>query len=388
MSGLFDPAHFTDFGFSFYQNDATRVPLVRIDAGRPGQLRRDLRLCGPKKPGVYGMLDRNEQLIYVGKAKNLRSRLLSYFRRRSRPARAGRIISHARSLVWEVCPNEFVSLLRERELIRRWRPRCNVHGQPLRRKHAFVCVGRAPAPHVFLAPRPPARAMAAFGPLAVGPRLREAVRRLNDLYRLRDCPQKQTMIFADQGELFPQLHTPGCMRMEIGTCLGPCAGACSRTDYHAQVQAVRAFLSGSERNALAALEAQMLAAATAQEYERAAGLRDRWQPLHWLADGLDRLRAAQDELSFVYPVRGHDRSTWWYVIHGARVVAGLPAPADPHARQAARELLNQVYRHGPGSALLESYEHVDGMVVVLGWFRKYPAERARALTPKQALARV
>jgi excinuclease ABC subunit C len=386
MRGLFDAGQFTDFGISAYVSDSARGPLVRIDAARPGTLRRELRLRGPKKPGVYGMLDRQEQLIYVGKAKNLRGRLLSYFQRHSRPAKAGKIIAQTASLVWEACPNEFVSLLRELELIRRWRPRWNVQGQPRRHRHTFVCVGRAPAPYVFLAPRPPARALASFGPLPAGQRTGEAVRWLNDWFRLRDCSQKQRMIFPDQGELFPQVHPPGCLRMEIGTCLGPCTGTCTRQDYQAQVQAVRNFLTGKDLAPLQELEQQMQTAALEQQYERAAALRDRWQPLRWLADALERLRFAQAQMSFVYPVTGQNGATWWYLIHGAHTVTAVPRPVDVPTREQALRALRQVYRHGPAEALIEPYEHADGMVVVLGWFRKYAREKERALTPEQAMA--
>src|SRR5438094_83083 len=81
-----------------------------------------------------------------------------------------------------------------------------------------------PVRYVFLAPRPPARALAAYGPLPGGLRTQEAVRRLNDMLRLRDCSQKQPMIFPEQGSLFPQVRDPGCLRMELGTCSGPCTG--------------------------------------------------------------------------------------------------------------------------------------------------------------------
>ncbi len=386
MRGLFEPGHFTDFGISAYVSDARRAPLVRVGAERTGPLRRQLRERAPRKPGVYGMLDRQEQLIYVGKAKNLRARLLSYFQKQSRPAKASKIIRQTASLVWEVCPNEFVSLLRELELIRRWRPRWNVQGQPRRHRHTFVCLGRAPAPYVFLAPRPPARAIAAFGPLPAGARTADAVRRLNDGFRLRDCSQKQQMIFPDQGELFPEVRSPGCLRMEIGTCLGPCTGTCTRQDYQAQVAAARNFLAGKDLALLTELEQAMQAAAVAQEFERAAVLRDRWQPLRWLADALERLRFAQEQMSFVYPIRGHDGLTWWYLIHGARAVAAVAAPDDPAARHIGIEALRRVYRSGATMTLLEPYEHADGMMVVLGWFRKYPQERQRALSPEEALA--
>jgi excinuclease ABC subunit C len=385
MSGLFQQQHFADFGFSTYVSGQSLGPLTRLDGGRAA-LRRELRLRGPRKPGVYGLLDRQEQLLYVGKAKNLRSRLLSYFQKHNRSAKGGKILARTASLVWEVCPNEFVSLLRELELIRRWRPPYNVQGQPLRRRHTFICVGRPPAPYVFLIPRPPARALAAFGPVSAGSRTQEAVRRLNDWFRLRDCSQKQLMIFPEQGDLFPEVRTPGCLRLELGTCLGPCTGTCTRADYQAQVRGVRLFLAGKDLSPLAALEHQMQAAAAAQQYERAALLRDRWKSLRWLADALARLRYAQEEMSFVYPVRGHDNSQWWYLIHGARAVMAVPAPCDAATRQSAVSALRQVYRAGQTNKLLEPYEHADGMMLVLSWFRKYPHEREKALSPQQARA--
>ena len=81
-----------------------------------------VRTGSPKSPGVYGMVDGKGRLIYVGKAKELRTRLMSYCREK-RDHKAGRILHAARTIVWERAPNEFAALLRELELIRRHRPR-------------------------------------------------------------------------------------------------------------------------------------------------------------------------------------------------------------------------------------------------------------------------
>src|SRR5262249_32652426 len=159
------------------------------------------------------------------------ARLLSYFRPNSRDPKAGRILDQTRVLVWETAPSEFAALLRELELIRRWQPRFNVQGQPRRRRRVYVCLGRRPAPYAFLAPRPASTVLAGFGPVPSGERAREAVRRVNDWYGLRDCPQAQEMVFAEQKELFPVLRAAGCLRHEIGTCLGPCAAACTQAAY-------------------------------------------------------------------------------------------------------------------------------------------------------------
>ena len=129
--------------------------MAVVQGKRPSRLRDKVRRHGPRRPGVYGMVDGRGELIYVGKAKCLRTRLLSYFRAASRGDKAGRIIDHTRALVWEYAPSEFAALLRELELIRRWKPGYNVQGLPGRRRSCYVCLGRKPAPYLFVARTPP-----------------------------------------------------------------------------------------------------------------------------------------------------------------------------------------------------------------------------------------
>ena len=263
-----------------------------------------------------------------------------------------------RAHVWEVVPSEFASLLRELELIRRWRPRWNVQGQPLRRRLTFVCLGRAPAPYLFLSRKITSRVQAAFGPIGASQQALDAVRKINDWFKLRDCPQPQEMIFPDQGELFPGVRPAGCLRLEIGTCLGPCTGTCTRPNYQRQARRARDFLSGKDLTPLTQMQEDMQAAAIAQQFERAAALRDRWSVLNWLADRLARVRKAQHEMSFIYPLGG-----LWYLIHGARMVDVVEAPRDEATRKIAADRIDALYR---GRAdLLDSYEHADGMMIVM-----------------------
>jgi len=383
MDGLFSLGPFVDFGPSLLHSDPTAPRLTLVHGQRSAQLRAQVKLLCPKGPGVYGMLDRLGHLIYVGKAKSLRTRLLGYFRPKSRDPKAGKVLGRARSILWECCAHEFAALLRELELIRRWRPQWNVQGQPMRRRQAFLCVGRAPAPYVFLSPKPSGRADAIFGPVPASMRSREAVRRLNDFYQLRDCPQKQEMIFAEQADLFDKPRAPGCLRMEMGACLGPCTGVATRSAYHAQAKAAKRFLAGLDDAPLRQLGEQMADAAAKQQFERAALLRDKYAALEWIWQRLDRVRTAQREMSFVYPLPSADGAATWHLIHGARVVACLPAPKDATSAAALLERLDATYR-GPNSALLECYEHADGMALTMGWFRKHPTEMARTLSPDDA----
>ncbi len=381
--GLFSHRAFTGFGPSGLALPGPAAELTGVRGRRPSALRAGVRLECPRHPGVYGMVDDRGELIYVGKAKSLRGRLLGYFRPHSRDPKAGRIIAAARLLVWEPAPTEFSALLRELELIRRWQPRFNVQGQPRRRTRVHVCLGRRPAPYVFLSRRVGASVFAAFGPVPAGHTAREAVRYLNDWFRLRDCPRAQAMQFRDQQELFPLLRAAGCIRHEIDTCLGPCAAACSHAEYEARVGAARAFLDG-QASPLEALERDMLAASSALQFERAAALRDRLEPLRWLHRCLERLRRAR-ALSFVYPLRSYEGRELWYAIHRGVVRTVLAAPEDGSGAETA-DVLAGVFAEKPGLPGRKEGEAVDGVLLADAWFRKHAEERQRTLSPERALA--
>lgn len=375
MNGLFRRDTFQQFGPCGLDAEGQARPTFSVRGQRSRTLRIGVRRDCPRLPGVYGMIDPNGDLIYVGKAKSLRNRLLGYFRPNSRDDKAEKIIGDACRVVWEVAPSEFSALLRELELIRRFQPRFNVQGMPRRTRRCYVVVGRRPAPYAYVVTKPPRSALGCFGPFPGIGRTREAVRRLNDWYRLRDCPQAQTMVFADQAELFPLDRTPGCLRHDIGHCLAPCAAACSRQDYAFHARAAIDFLHGKDTTPLEQLDRAMTDAALALEFERAAILRDRMEALEWLHNHLERLRQAVTH-SFVYPVEGHDGSTVWYLVRHGLVRAALPSLTGA---EAALDAVFQGNAVGP-----PGLDEIDGVLLVAGWFRKHKAERKRVLDVEAA----
>src|SRR6185369_8449189 len=212
-----------------------------------------------------------------------------------------------------------------------------------------------------------------------GVRAREAVRRLNDWYRLRDCPSPQTMTFADQRELFPVLPSAGCLRLEIGTCLGPCAAACSHSDYLHQARGARAFLEGKDLSALVQLDRDMQGAATAMQFERAAALRDQLAVVGWLHEHLERLRQART-LSMVYPLQGHDGRDRWYVMVRGDVRAVVAAPASAAEARDVAAVLDPI-----ASGKRAADEQVDNVLLIAAWFRNRPEEQRKGMTLEQAL---
>ncbi|MBL8796831.1 MAG: GIY-YIG nuclease family protein [Planctomycetia bacterium] len=385
MGALFGRQPFTGFGKNRLATSAGAAAPVQVQGSRSTQLRARVRQECPQRPGIYGMLDARGELIYVGKAKNLRCRLLSYFRKKSRDPKAGRILRHTRTICWEYVPSEFAALLRELELIQRWRPEFNVQGQPGRRPRTFLCLGRRPAPYLFLTRKPPRGLVGLWGPIIAGPQSRQAARWLNDWYRLRDCPQAQTMAFADQAKLFAEdERAAGCLRYEIGTCLGPCAALCSRSSYTVQVQAARAFLDGADSAVLTSLEAQMQQAATELAFERAAVLHEKLKALGWVTKQLARLRQAREQFNFIYPATDHGGGQTWYLIRRGYVAAALPAPLDAEERERAALTVRAVFEKKHSTATRQ-VEEMEGVSLVLGWFCRHPAELKRVVAVADCL---
>jgi excinuclease ABC subunit C len=386
VKSLFGADVFAGFGPTLLHPTEYQPACFQVCGSRASQLRAGVREQADRQPGVYGMLDARGTLIYVGKAKCLRNRLLSYFRVKSRDRKAGRILRHARSIVCESAPNEFGALVRELELIRRHRPRFNVQGQPGYRRYHYICLGRAPAAYAYVTRQPTGKETAWYGPVLSPARAGDAVRRLNDWFRLRDCPQSQRMVFSDQGELFTIDRTPGCLRYEIGTCLGPCAGFCSRAEYAAKLRAARSFLEGKDLRPLATLQSAMQEASARFEYEKASAIRDRLQDLQWLADRLNWLRQSRDQHSYIYPVTGTPGRTIWYLIHRGQVRGVVFEPTDSTERRRTAKLIDSIFkRNSPLGNAPVSEGQADTVLLVSAWFRKYPAERTVLLTQEGAL---
>ncbi len=371
-------ARFAGFGSSTFRAPTDEPSGFALRVRGAAKLKEAVRAHAPRTPGVYGMLGPKGHVVYIGKAKCLRSRLLSYFRDSSDP-KAGKIIRHTHSLVWENVPDEFAALLRELELIRRFRPRFNVLGQPGRQRYVYLCLGRGPAAYAYVSREPTGKELAAFGPFVGRAHSRDAVRRFNLEFGLRDCPNTVPMHFAEQIELFDANRGAKCLRYELGTCLGPCGGFCTSGEYAARVKAARAFLEGKNATVLKTLTAAMRTAAVAQEYERAAAVRDRLASMQWLADKLTFLRTARATNSFVYPLVGADGGRRWYLIHGGIVRGAVAEPTCAKSADLAAERIATAFA-SPFTAVANLERCVDSVLVVTGWFRKREAEKAELLT--------
>lgn len=332
-------------------------------------------------PGVYRMTSADGEVIYVGKSKALRTRLLSYFRAQYPRDKGARILREAATLEWEPLPSEFAALLRELRLIKQLRPRYNVAMKRDARHHAFVRVSRPPAPRFQVVRGAGTDETGVYyGPFRGAIQLAEALRELNDALGLRDCALDTPMFFADQPDLLElPSRTPGCIRHEIGRCLGPCIGAVREGEYDEAFRAARGFLEGAHDAPVELLRARMEASSEALDFERAAILRDKLQRLEALREQFARLRFALESLSFTYTVPGVKGDDRVYAVRRGCVRAEAPAPRTAAERRALDAQWSDLFAAGARGPRTVPGHEVDEVLLVAGWFRKFPTELERTV---------
>ena len=342
-------------------------------------MRTEVRAGAQDRPGVYRMLSGDGEIVYVGKSKRLRSRLLSYFRCAWPGDKGARILREAERIEWEYEPSEFAALLTELRHIKRWRPRLNVAMKRDARHFAFIKLTRGAAAKLMVVRGASDDAAAYYGPFHGAQRVGEAVRELNDVIGLRDCAMDTRMHFADQRELFHLApRTPGCIRYEVKKCLGPCVGGCTAAEYAERVALARAFLDGTDNGPMELLRRQMLECSERMEFERAAIMRDKLGRLEALREQFLRFRFAVETLSFVYTVPGWGGDDRTYLIRRGRVraehgSAGAPAALD--------QLVAEVFGSSePDTAQVPTHE-IDELLLLSSWFRRFPDELGRTVAP-------
>lgn len=325
------------------------------------------------------MLDSTGRILYVGKAKRLRTRLLSYFRASYPDDKAARILYAASNITWDYVPSEFAAYLNELRQIRRYRPHFNHRGNVTRRS-VLIKISNEPAPRVYAGSSVTRDDAGCYGPFRSRARTDEAVRTLNDLLGLRDCAPRMPVMFAGQGDLFNQPRQAGCMRHEFGSCTGPCAGFVAEWDYRRRVETAEAFLEGRTLQPLDRVIRSMQEAADAGRFELAARWRERFEHLEWLVAATSRARTARDLLTFVYRDPGDYGDDRVYLVRQGVVRASFPFPSTPIEREAfCAVVVEEAARPDISSGPLP-LDSIDEILLLTAWFRAHP-DALRRTTP-------
>lgn len=218
----------------------------------------------PDQPGVYRMLDENGGALYVGKAKNLKKRVVNYTRPEKLPYRLQRMISLTTSMEFVTTHTEAEALLLESNLIKKLKPRYNILLRDDKSFPYILLTGDHDFPQVTKHRGGQKRKGEYFGPFASAGAVNKTLNTLQRIFMLRNCSDS----------IFSARSRP-CLQYHIKRCTAPCVEKISRKEYLAQVRQAKDFLVGKSHLVQQELAAKMQDASDAMEFEEAAQIRDR-----------------------------------------------------------------------------------------------------------------
>ena len=220
----------------------------------------------PSKPGVYVMKDKEDNIIYVGKAVSLRNRVRQYFRKNNKTARIEKMVSLIDHFEYIVVDNEAEALILECNLIKKNRPRFNVLLKDDKTYPYIKIDVKSDYPGVFYTRRIINDGSKYFGPYANPGAAKEMLDFIKERYKIHQC------------KILKERTRP-CLNYYIGKCLAPCMGNVDKEEYREQINEIIDLLDGKTNKVIKELNEQMVEASRNMQYEKAAYLRDKIQAI-------------------------------------------------------------------------------------------------------------
>ena len=266
----------------------------------------------PKKPGVYFMKNRNDEIIYIGKAKNLRERLSSYFRYNSElPVKLRRLLRNVSSVEYEITNSELSALILESKLIKKNKPRFNSAMKRFR-FHPFLKIDiHNDFPKVEKVYEIENDGANYYGPFRSGLTVNKLLKDINEEFKLRKCDYKN---------LKPSVNHSTCMYREIGKCNAPCNFSQSKINYQEEVIRVHNFLTSLEKQSVQKLyEIRMNEFSEKMDYERAAFLRDRLRDIQKVMSYQKVITSAINDKKIIIKCRSETGKEIFFIQNGKLV---------------------------------------------------------------------
>jgi len=327
-------------------------------------LRRNL----PESPGVYLMKDERGKVIYIGKAKNLKQRVSSYY---SQPLGYHRkmdgLLESVRDLEVRVVGSELEALIRESQLIKAYMPQFNVQQRNCRH-YPFIKVDVASTyPRVYASREVRDDGARYFGPFRSKRAVDTVVDLVNRIFPIRSC----TRVISQNAS--PRANAPSCLRYHLGRCLGPCQTAVVPASYRAVVDEVLAFLSGDQEAMLDRVESEMQACAARLDFERSARLRDALAQARQVMLSQQLLSGAveRNNLVIVCPGTTPNSSELFGIRHGRlfeqQTVVAQPGADLTDSISAFLDRLQSAAAMPP----MVGQEEIDSIIIIGRWLARY-----------------
>ena len=242
----------------------------------------------PEVPGVYQYFDKQDKIIYIGKAKNVKKRVTSYFNKTVENHKTRVLVKNISRIEHVVVDSEMDALLLENNLIKKHKPRYNILLKD-DKTYPWICIKNEPFPRVFFTRKVFKDGSEYFGPFTSLKTVRSLFDLVKGLYPLRSCNYdlSKEKISAQKYKV--------CLEYHIGNCLAPCVAAIDTASYGKNIESIRQILKGNYKEVLNAFEHQMKHYAQKMEFEKA----------QWIKEKIEDLKNFQAKSTVVNPKISH-----------------------------------------------------------------------------------
>ena len=337
----------------------------------------------PDRPGVYLYKDAKAQIIYVGKAASLRSRVRSYFQEsRARDPKTDALVGQIRDLEYIVTTNELEALILESNLVKKHRPRYNIILRDDKHYPFLKLTTSEEFPRLVVARRVQQDGDAYFGPFYPATAMRETLRLVRQLFPLRTCRIK----------IDGQLPRP-CIQYFIHRCNAPCTGQETKEGYARTVSEVQRFLEGKDDDLVKELTRRMEAAAAEMRFEQAAVVRDRIQALNTVRERQKIISTEETDEDIIGLVRqGPYACVQLFFVRKGRLLGRESFYFDRLVGESDGEVLSAFVRQfyarsvTPAPEIVLSTEIAEAPLV-LEWLRQRRGGRVELVAPQRGRRR-
>ncbi len=258
----------------------------------------------PLNPGVYLMKNVDSKIIYVGKAKELRHRVRSYFQKNHDSPKTNFLVRNIVHIEYIVTKTEAEALLLEATLIKKHRPRYNIRLKDDKSYPYIRLSVKDKYPRFYLARKVKRDGSMYFGPYLSGQIVYDTMNFLNNVYKLRDCTD----------HFFKTRKRP-CLSYDIGKCSAPCVEIISQEDYHQSIKGAQGFFKNKNSKLLKTLESQMQGLADQEKFELAARVRDSLKAIQRVLEKQSVINTDIDKDQDVFSFFGDQRGTLICSLH-------------------------------------------------------------------------
>ena len=334
----------------------------------------------PDSPGCYLMKDAGGEIIYVGKAVNLKNRVRSYFRDTSHTPKVAAMIAHIQDFDILLCETNLEALILECNLIKLHKPYYNILLKDDKHYPYLKVDMRQPYPRLELCRKMEKDGAKYFGPYIGANAVRQVIEAVRGVFPIRTCRQ----VLPAKSPRRP------CMNYDIGRCLAPCAGKCTEEAYAEMMEGVLSFLGGDYEGVLKKLKKDMTEAAAAMRYEKAAAIRDKIRDVEGLMERQIALRTDRSEQDLIALAQdGLDAMIQILYVRGGRMVGGdhfaLPREGGEDPGEVISSFMTQYYEQAgliPRNVLCQTLP--DGAAGQLeAWLREKKGTAVTVATPQR-----